>query len=82
MLERLTVTQTNIKRLTLPLELPDFFRDALKLPLKTVHHVVDFRENRVRPLKLLVERGDVSRAAHVVAKTLVLQLGKLLFKLA
>jgi hypothetical protein len=81
MFQRLTVSQTNVEGLALLLKLPHLLRDALELPLETVNHDIDFRQDCVRSLEFLVKGGDIGRATHVVAKTLVLQLGQLLFDL-
>jgi hypothetical protein len=50
----LTVSQADIKQLTLALELADFIRDNVKLALKAIHHAVNFLENFIRSLELLV----------------------------
>jgi len=50
----LTVSQADIKQLTLALELADFIRDTVKLALKAIDHAVNFLENFIRSLELLV----------------------------
>ena len=50
----LTVSQADVKRLTLALELADFIRDTVKLALKAIHNAVDFLENCIRSFELLV----------------------------